>query len=250
LTWRDARDAGFATPAKLNLIWFLLWPGLDGRAFFNRSQIIPCPAFREWLAAAAKLAIGVGLVWLVAPVVLRHYELLAGWVAMIGIVLCLHFGLFHLLSLVWRACGVNAHPIMDRPLAATSLAEFWGKRWNTAFSIPARRLLFNPFARRHGITGANLGVFLASGLLHELVISVPACGGYGMPTAYFALQGAAVLFEHSHSGRALGLGRGWHGWLFTFTVTAAPAFWLFHPPFIHNVILPMLHAIGATGVTP
>ena len=33
---------------------------------------------------------------------------------------------------------------------------------------------------------------------------------------------------------------------FTIIITAAPAFWLFHPPFINNVILPMLHAIGAT----
>ncbi len=35
-----------------------------------------------------------------------------------------------------------------------------------------------------------------------------------------------------------------------FVVTAAPAFWLFHPPFVHRVILPMLHAIGAIGNTP
>jgi len=33
-------------------------------------------------------------------------------------------------------------------------------------------------------------------------------------------------------------------------VTTAPVFCLFHPPFIHNVILPMLHAIGATWNTP
>jgi hypothetical protein len=28
-------------------------------------------------------------------------------------------------------------------------------------------------------------------------------------------------------------------------VTAGPAYWLFHPIFIRNVILPMLHALGA-----
>jgi hypothetical protein len=42
------------------------------------------------------------------------------------------------------------------------------------------------------------------------------------------------------------LGRGARGWFFTLVVTVAPLFWLFHPPFIHNVILPMLTAIGAT----
>jgi hypothetical protein len=46
------------------------------------------------------------------------------------------------------------------------------------------------------------------------------------------------------------LGRGGRGWLFTFIVTAAPAFWLFHPSFIRNVILPMLHAIGAIWNPP
>jgi hypothetical protein len=29
-------------------------------------------------------------------------------------------------------------------------------------------------------------------------------------------------------------------------VTAGPVFWLFPPPFVHHVILPMLAAIGAT----
>jgi predicted DCC family thiol-disulfide oxidoreductase YuxK len=34
--------------------------------------------------------------------------------------------------------------------------------------------------------------------------------------------------------------------MFMLLVTASPLFWLFHPPFITNVILPMLTAIGAT----
>jgi hypothetical protein len=88
--------------------------------------------------------------------------------------------------------------------------------------------------------------FLVSGLLHDFVISVPARGGYGLPTLYFLLQGAGVLFEHTKFARHCGLGHGIRGWLFTLLVTAGPAFWLFHPPFIHRVILPMLHAIGAT----
>jgi hypothetical protein len=33
--------------------------------------------------------------------------------------------------------------------------------------------------------------------------------------------------------------------VFTALVTAGPAFWLFPPPFVHNVILPMLGVIGA-----
>jgi hypothetical protein len=32
--------------------------------------------------------------------------------------------------------------------------------------------------------------------------------------------------------------------MFTLVVTGAPAFWLFHPPFVRNVILPMLRALA------
>jgi hypothetical protein len=33
--------------------------------------------------------------------------------------------------------------------------------------------------------------------------------------------------------------------LFTVLVAAGPAYWLFPPPFVHRVVLPMLTAIGA-----
>jgi hypothetical protein len=131
-------------------------------------------------------------------------------------------------------------------LLACSLVEFWGKRWNTAFHELAHRFTFRPLRRVTGLSVATSLVFLLSGLVHELVISLPAHGGYGLPTAYFLIQGLGVIGEHSTFGRRLGLGRGLRGWLFTFVVATGPVFWLFHPPFIQNVILPMLRAIDAT----
>ena len=35
------------------------------------------------------------------------------------------------------------------------------------------------------------------------------------------------------------------GWLFMVLITAGPAYWLFHPTFVQNVILPMLKSISA-----
>ena len=90
-----------------------------------------------------------------------------------------------------------------------------------------------------------LGVFLVSGLIHEIVITLPARGGYGLPTAYFLLQSLGLVLERSALSRRLGLGAGLRGRLFAIAVAAAPAFWLFPPVFVRNVILPMLEAIGA-----
>src|SRR5438552_9098442 len=149
----------------------------------------------------------------------------------------LHFGLFHLLAIGWRAAGLDAEPIMEAPLRSKSVREFWGRRWNGAFNRLALDFVFRPLARRQGIRIATLAAFLVSGLIHELVISLPAAGGYSLPTAYFLLQGIGILTE-----RALPQIR---GQIFTIVITAAPAFWLFHPPFVRNVILPFMKAIGA-----
>ena len=74
---------------------------------------------------------------------------------------------------------------------------------------------------------------------------MPAGGGYGGPAGYFLLQAVAVLVERSRFGRAVGLGRGLIGRLFAIVVLALPAYFLFHPPFVRGVILPLMTAIGA-----
>ena len=202
--------------------------------------------FGVWSFAAAKTLAGAALILVAARRAFNLPPLLTGWLGMIGVVLFLHFGSFHLLALAWQRAGVNAQPVMRSPFLATSLAEFWSARWNTAFHVLAQDLAFRPLARRCGRTGATIGVFLISGLVHEAVISLPARGGFGLPTAYFIFQALGVLAERARWGRRLGLGRSFRGWLFALICAAGPSFWLFHPPFIHQVILPMLQAIGAT----
>jgi hypothetical protein len=156
----------------------------------------------------------------------------------------LHFGTFHLLSCAWRRAGVEARPLMNWPLASASVSEFWGRRWNTAFRDLTHRFLFRPLTARLGPRGALAAGFVFSGLVHDAVISVPAGGGYGGPTLFFTAQGAALLAERSRPGRAAGLGRGWRGWLFTMLVLAVPVGVLFHPPFVLNIIVPFMHALG------
>ena len=243
LAWRDGdrgrggmwRTAGF----------FVLWPGMDARRFLDPARGTTQPGPREWMTAFVKTLLGGVLIWILARPAYAVAPLLAGWVGMIGLVMFLHFGVFQLLSLAWRTGGVDAAPIMNAPLRGDSLAEFWGQRWNLGFSGPARRFLHRPLAAGVGNSGALLGVFLVSGVFHELVISFPARAGYGLPTAYFALQGFAMIVERGALGWRLGLGSGRRGWVFMVLSAAVPAFWLFHPAFVHRVILPFLQTIGA-----
>jgi alginate O-acetyltransferase complex protein AlgI len=241
LTWRRAK---VKTSIPRSLAYLFAWPGMDARNFLERKPV-RVPTAGDWIFASAKTFAGAAIVCFAGRNVFQLAPLLNGWLGMFGIILFLHFGTFHLLALMWQRAGFDAKPLMRAPMRATSLADFWGVRWNTAFHLLAHDLLFRRFARRVGIPRAMLGVFLVSGIVHDLVISLPARGGYGLPTAYFLLQGAATLFERSAIGRAIGLGKGVRGWLFMFVITAAPAYWLFHPTFVRNVILPMLQTIGA-----
>jgi hypothetical protein len=316
MTWAGAlRAQGKAFPAnpfnRFNLInrpgQFWLWPGMDADAFFVSRRPKPQPS-RRWLSATTKTCIGAAVLCFAARAALTRQPLWVGWLGMLGIILLLHFGLFDLLALAWRSAGIDVKPLMRSPLRATSLGDFWGRRWNTAFNDLAHEYVFTPvrralggesgrglhalqdapaqsesarvsarswsacsplplFAlgkrgllrsqrsgyarpedgtRRLAVPLATLATFALSGLIHELVISVPARGGYGLPTAYFLLQGFAVLAERSRIGRRIGLGHGFRGWLSTLICTAGPAFWLFHPPFVRNVILPMLQAFGGS----
>jgi hypothetical protein len=217
---------------------------MDAGAFLSPTDS-ESPARREWIEASLKTVAGAALIWIGVRAILPAHPMLAGWLGMIGLILTLHFGMFHLLSLVWRQAGVDARPIMRRPLESASLSDFWGRRWNTAFHELATRFAFRPLRARVGGRVATLIVFLLSGVIHELVISLPAGGGYGLPTGYFFLQGLGIASERSQRGRRLGLGAGWRGRLFTMLVAAGPVYWLFPPVFVYRVVLPMLRAIGA-----
>ena len=220
------------------LAYSFLWPGLDAQAFcFGR--VGGCSKTRESTMAAIKMAAGAVLISVAVQLAAR-VPLAAGWLSMVGLVLFLHFGVFDLLAQFWRARGINARPLMQAPARATSISKLWSGRWNTAFTDLMHKEVFAPIAKRRGAAAGVIGVFAISGLLHELVISLPARGGYGLPTAYFGLQGAAILIERSHLGAKLGLGHGLVGWLFVLVVAAIPAFMLFPPVFVHNVIVPML----------
>ena len=244
MTWWTTSARATASATR-SLAYLVAWPGMDAETFLDADRRAVRPRVQEWLWAATKTAVGIGLLWAVARRIPAEYSLLRGWVGMLGLIFLLHFGSFHLIALFWQAMGLDAQPIMAKPILSRSLAEFWGKRWNLGFRQLAHEFIFRPAQKRVGVTAASLLVFLASGLIHDLVISVPARGGYGLPTAYFLVQGIGVMFERSALGRSIRLQNAVTGRIFALAITAAPAFWLFHPPFVLRVMVPFMRAIHA-----
>lgn len=239
LTWRDEvfesawRSWGYLT----------LWPGMDPSPFADSDQ--PAVPTRAWMLAwgLTKMLAGLALVLFVAPASTDH-PLLAGWLAMAGLVMLLHFGLFDVLACGWRRAGVDLQPIMLQPARSQSLGEFWGRRWNRSFNELVVRWVYQPSLRTAGPRVAMLLVFVVSGLVHELVITVPARAGHGLPTLYFMIQGAALLLQKTRFARRWHLDRGLIGRVITLGVVIAPLGLLFPPPFVLDVILPILRTLG------
>ena len=221
------------------LAYLFAWPGMDAAAFLDERTHVTRANRSEWFAAIAKPASGGILLFAVARH-FAHLPLLAGWIGMIGAILLLHFGLFHLLALAFRGAGINVKLIMNAPLRSRSVAEFWGTRWNLGFHELANELVFRPTVARLGVAGALMLTFFASGVVHELVITVPARGGYGLPTLYFVIQGLGVLIERRITRRRRLARRA-----FALAVGGLPAVILFPPPFVVNVFVPFMRAIGA-----
>jgi alginate O-acetyltransferase complex protein AlgI len=265
LTLRRATQGRHDYSLRRAFGYLLLWPGMDAANFFGSGSARDSRAgfgdspkscrerkdlgrvVRDGTRVARtpilKIFFGAVLVFVLA----RHATnpLLTGWIGMIGLIFLLHFGLFDLAAIAWRMAGVQARPIMNSPIKATSLSEFWGRRWNGAFNQLVLEVFFVRLARKFGTIRATLTAFLISGLIHELVISFPAGAGYGLPTGYFLLQGWGIVTQRSPLGKRWGLRRGVRGWLFTVALTAGPAVFLFHPPFVRRVVIPFMQAIGA-----
>jgi hypothetical protein len=180
LTWQHTRAP--RAPWWKHAGYLFAWPGMDAEAFLNGQCRTPV-LWSEWLFAGGKLTLG--LLWLFAVIrwIPTEQAYVIGWAGMLGIVLVLHIGLFHLLSCFWRSCGVDAKPLMHWPLSASRASEFWGRRWNTAFRDLTHRFLFRPLTAILGPRRAIVAGFFGSGVIHDLVISLPAGGGSSMKTS-------------------------------------------------------------------
>ena len=224
--------------------WFAFaagWFGMRPRVFIGLGGP-PRDGWRRLITyGLRRVAVGVALV-IVARFLWPTGALVAATVvACIGLSLFLHFGVFNVVAGVWRALGADTGPLFREPLRSRSLSEFWGRRWNLAFSEMTAIAVYRPLGNVIGRRAALIVAFLSSGLLHELAISVPVRAGYGLPFTYFLIHGALLLSERQLEARGhpiqrhAVLGRIWtFGWL------VLPVPLVFHPPFLAGVVWPLL----------
>jgi alginate O-acetyltransferase complex protein AlgI len=83
--------------------------------------------------------------------------------------------------------------------------------------------------------------FVLSGLIHELVITVPAGAGYGLPTLYFTLQGLGLMLERKVAAPV----SAWLTRLFAWALVLLPIAALFPPIFVERVMVPFFHILHA-----
>lgn len=92
--------------------------------------------------------------------------------------------------------GARGPAIQRTPIAAVSLRDFWGERWNLVVNRWLREHFFLPWARRRRPGTGLVLAFLASAAIHAWFIAVAV--GPRMAAwmgLYFVIQGALLLIE-------------------------------------------------------
>jgi alginate O-acetyltransferase complex protein AlgI len=223
-----------------------LWPGMRPAPFAAAGGPPLAGARPLLMRGVVRLVLGLVLLALARLAwVETGSRFLATALALPGLSFVLHFGIFNVVAGAWRHAGVDVYALFRAPLLSKSLAEFWGRRWNLAFSEMTAIGVYRPLSRILGKPPALVVAFVFSGLLHELAISLPVRAGYGLPLLYFAIHGALMLAERAleRAGRPVSrrpaVGRAWTAfWL------VAPLPILFHRPFLRGVVWPILGIAG------
>ncbi|GMY36722.1 acyl-CoA--sterol O-acyltransferase 1-like [Fagus crenata] len=141
--------------------------------------------------------------------------------------------------------GVELEPQFDEPYLATSLQDFWGRRWNLMVSsilrptiyIPIRSISNRLIGRKWAPLPAVIAVFLVSGMMHELIFYYI---GRNKPTweltCFFLIHGFCLAIEIAMKKALNGT------WCLprtvsrplTLTFVAITGLWLFLPSLIHQ----------------
>ena len=164
---------------------------------------------------------------------------LAELLALVGLSFVLHFGILNISTAFWRYWGVDVRELFRAPYKSQSIKEFWGKRWNLAFSEMTAIIAYKPLKRKLGNYGAIVAAFLFSGILHEIAISLPVMAGFGLPLVYFILHSLAMYLEEKMYWVKKALTLPYLPRLWTMAWLILPLPLLFHHHFVGKVVFPL-----------
>ncbi len=104
------------------------------------------------------------------------------------------------IQLVYSVSGRIVARHHNSPLVSKNIMEFWGTRWNVWLSDWFREEIFRPL--RRSPVQAALGVFIFSGVWHELIINLPAkiffdLSLVGSMMLYFLFQCLGVVIDRN-----------------------------------------------------
>ncbi|CAH9093491.1 unnamed protein product [Cuscuta epithymum] len=149
-------------------------------------------------------------------------------------------------SVVRTVSGIELEPPFDEPHLATSLQDFWGRRWNLMVTNILRPTVYDPvmavmarfvsgqWARFTGVVGA----FLVSGIMHELVFyNIGRAKPSGEVLCFFLLHGVCLGLENWMKKALVGKFRlpGFVSGPLTLSFVMVTSFWLFFPPMLKNM---------------
>lgn len=186
---------GWLSPGRY-LVFGLCWFGMDPGSFEHRRKGLSWKS-DVWCGSVLMVVgtVGALLVWVggIKQILVMFVPLSLGF----------HFGALRVLKGGLRKTGFPVRTLFPNVLKARGVGDFWSRRWNTGYSQMMQRLIGRPVARRFGPEVGLMAVFVGSGVLHELAITLPVQAGYGWPTIYFTGHGILVLLER-RVGRPFG----------------------------------------------
>jgi hypothetical protein len=194
-----AEWAGFGSqrlPMPRYAVFALLWFGMDPGSFQTRRAGL---SWRHDVRLGLMLMLlGTFGAWWVWEMEWRQIFLM-----FLPMSLGFHFGALRVLKGALRAAGFPVRTLFPNVLETRGIGDFWSRRWNVGYSQMMQRILGKPVQKVLGDGAGVMAVFLASGLLHELAITLPVRAGFGLPTLYFAFHGGLTLLEKK-LGRPIG----------------------------------------------
>ena len=243
----------YAQRNGLNVIQWLAfssWFGMRPQPFEVMPDR-PHPYLKLIAKAASRMLAGICLLYLSSK--LEHTSFsgffLPELCLLAGVSLLLHFGVLTLSVAWWRMLGVDVQELFREPYRAKTLKEFWGRRWNLAFSEMTALIVYRPLKSRLGADNAITFSFLLSALLHEIAISLPVMSGFGMPSAYFILHATAMKLESIPGISKKLIQRPLLSRFWVMSILLLPLPVLFHHDFIQYVLVPLrAHVLSLVSI--